>query len=518
MPALLGRHASVKILLTAAEAFPELERLFLNARERIALGFRIFDPRTRLHSDEGRAVGHDWFDLVAHTLARGVRLDIVISDFEPIVRPDYHQRAYRCLRLLIAAGEASGRPDNLRAIAALHPAKTGWLPSVVLWPRARTYLRKTVEELNGLKDHIRRRRRDELPLLGPYFVERESRRVRLRDLRLPRLTPVTHHQKIAAFDGRFLYVGGLDLNDRRWDTPDHAREGQATWHDVQVVVEGPAAAEAERHLATFLDCVEGLAEPPRLPHLLRTLSRRRSVDLPFLSPMPLVSELAEAHAEQALASRGLIYLESQYFRDTPFARTLALAARRNPALGLVLILPAAPEDVAFHGNEGSDARYGEYLQARCVHMVRRAFGARAFIGSPAQPRAAPATDTGRARFYGAPLVYLHAKVSIFDDRAAIVSSANLNGRSMKWDTETGVALTERADVDALRRRCAEHWLGGAAEPAYLDPLRAVAAWRDLSRANARAAPEARRGFLLPYASAPARRFGHKLPGIPEEMV
>ena len=517
MPELRGDHLSVRPLLTAAEAFPALERLFLRAEDRLALGFRIFDPRTRLHSPEGRAVGADWFDLVAHTLARGVRVSIALSDFDPVVRPDYHQRATRCHRMLLAAGEVSGRADLLRVTAALHPAKTGWLPSLVLWPRARDFLRRTVREINALRPHVRTRRRHDLPLLAPYFSEHPDRRVRLRDLRLPRLTPVTHHQKVAVADGRLLYVGGLDLNDRRWDTLDHARPGAETWHDLQVLVEGPVAAEAERHLETFLACVEGAATPPSLPRLLRTMSRRRSIDLPFLSPMPLLSELARAHAEQARAARRLIYLESQFFRDTRFARVLAREARCKPDLRLVLILPAAPEDVAYRGNRGSDARFGEFLQARCVRIVRRAFGPRVFIGSPAQPRPAAPEDVGRARLYGAPLVYLHAKLSIFDD-VAIVSSANLNGRSLAWDTEVGVALTRPEHVDPLRRRCVAHWLGGEADPAFLDPSTAVEAWRGLARANARTPLERRRGFILPYVAAPARRFGWNLPGIPEEMV
>ena len=511
-------HLSMKVLVTAAEAFPELERLFLRTQERLAIGFRIFDPCTRLHSPEGLAVGKDWYDLVVHTLARGVRLDFVLSDFDPIVRPDYHQRATRCHRLLLAAGEVSGRPDLLRVVAAIHPAKVGWLPSMILWPRARTYLLKTVREINELRPHIRRHRRRELPLLAPYLSDHPERRVRLRDLRLPRLTPVTHHQKIAVSDGRFLYVGGLDLNDRRWDTLDHALPGEETWHDLQVLVEGRAAEEAERHIHTFLAAVAGEEEPPALPTLLRTLSRKRSLDLPFLSPMPLLSELADAHDARSLAARRFIYLESQFFRDTRYARTLAQAARRNPDLGFVLILPAAPEDVAFKGNDGSDARYGEYLQARCIRTIRRAFGPRLFVGSPAQRRPAGDDEQGRARLYGSPLIYLHAKVSIFDDDVAIVSSANLNGRSLRWDTETGITLTDRAQVDDLRRRCTAHWLGGTLDEAFLDTETALEAWRSTARSDARAAPEDRRGLILPYTAAPARRFGFNLPGIPEEMV
>ncbi len=67
-------------LLTASQAFPALERLLLNAENRIALGCRIFDPRSRLHSPEARTIGKDWFDLIVHTLKRGVEIDLVVRE------------------------------------------------------------------------------------------------------------------------------------------------------------------------------------------------------------------------------------------------------------------------------------------------------------------------------------------------------------------------------------------------------------------------------------------------------
>ena len=109
-------------------------------------------------------------------------------------------------------------------------------------------------------------------------------------------------------------------------------------------------------------------------------------------------------------------------------------------------------------------------------------------------------------------------MSIFDDTAAIVSSANLNGRSFRWDTEAGVTLTDRAHIEDLKIRCISHWLDGPVPDAFLDPERAVDAWWARAHANARRAPEDRDGYIVPYASAPARRFGRNLPGIPEEMV
>ena len=516
MPQASVRHDDVAVLLTGSEAFPAFERLFLEARERLSLGFRIFDPRTRLNSPEAQQIGQDWFDLIVHTLARGVRLDITLSDFDPIVRPDYHQRAHRCLRLLIAAGEASGKAHLLSARTALHPSRIGRIASIALWPKSHGYLVDTVEWLNGKPGPERARALRELPGLMPFLAVAESGEVRLRRGVLPRLVPVTHHQKIAVADGARLYVGGLDLNDRRFDTPNHDRPADETWHDTQLLVDGPAAAAAEAHLRTFLDTVRDGTPPPPPGGLLRTLARRRSGGAPFLSPMPVLTEIGTAHEVWAMASRRLIYLESQFFRDRRFARTLARAARMTPELGLVLILPAAPDDVAFGNNGGSDARYGEFLQAKCVDILRRAFGDRLFIGSPAQPRAA--TGQGRAVTYGAPIIYLHAKVSIFDDRAALVSSANLNGRSFRWDTEAGVLLDRPEHVAALARRCGSHWLGRPVPEDFADPGRAVEAWRAQARANARRAPEDREGYILPYSAAPARRFGRNLPGIPEEMV
>ncbi|MCK0167196.1 phospholipase D-like domain-containing protein [Jannaschia sp. S6380] len=504
-----------EILLTAAEAFPEFERLFLNARDRVSVAMRIFDPRTRLHAPEGRAIGTDWFDLVVHTLRRGVRLRMIISDFDPIVRPDYHQRATRCRRLLLAAGEVSGNPHLLSVTAAMHPARVGLLASLFLWPRARGYLKTTEAELNALSPARRRRRISELPALRPYFdVTPEG--VRLRPLVLPRLNAVTHHQKLAVADEERLYIGGLDLNDRRFDTPDHDRPASETWHDTQVLLQGAVAGQADHHIRTFLDVVEGKAAAPDLPDLLRTLSARRKFSAPYISPKPVLAKIADAHLARIGTARKLIYLESQFFRDRALARALVRAARRNPGLNLLLVLPSAPDDVAFRGNTGRDARYGEYLQAKCVRMLQRGFGRRIFIASPAQRKSAAARN--RTVAHGAPIIYLHAKVSIFDRDSAIVSSANLNGRSFRWDTEAAVELTDRPVVDRLLRRCMTHWYAGEIPEAFLDPATAVASWRAHARANVARRPEDREGYLLPYRSGPARRFGRDLPGIPEDIV
>ncbi|MFD3191514.1 phospholipase D-like domain-containing protein [Sedimentitalea sp. HM32M-2] len=504
----------LQILLTAHEAYPEFERLFLAARREVSMGFRIFDPATRLRSPEARRIGETWLDLIQHGLRRGLRVTLVLTDFDPVAVPHDHRDSWASIRALIAAGELSGHPGHLRVRAAMHPARVGLGPRCLLWPRAWLELRATARDLNRLTPDQRHQFLREAPRLRPYLQERRGR-LRARLWPIPQLAPATHHQKLAVFDRNTVYIGGLDLNERRYDTQRHDQEAAQTWHDVQLILRGTVAEQAALHLDTFEATAHG-HPPPDLSQLLRTISRRRRWAAPFISPRPFLTELAAAHVRLAGDARRLIYLETQYFRDRHLARHLARQARAEPGLGLILILPAAPEEVAFADAPGSESRFGEYLQARCLRIIRRAFGARLFVGAPAQPRA---YDTGdRTSLFGAPIVYLHSKVSIFDDRAAIVSSANLNGRSLYWDTEAGVLLTRPAQIVRLKRRCFAHWLGPDAPDAFFAPATAVQAWRQRALQNAARPPVRRSGFILPYVTRPAWRFGRNLPGVPEEMV
>ena len=502
------------VMITAAEAFPVFERCVLDAREQVSCSFRVFDPWTPLYSDEGRAVGCDWFDLIVHTLARGVRFTVIITDFDPVIRPDDHRATWRSIHALIAAGEASGRMDLLDVQAAMHAARVGLLPRLPLWPRLLGEIREKTDQMNAMSQDARDRSLTEMPGLHPWIAG-EGSNLRPRRWPVPPLVPATHHQKIAVFDRELAYIGGLDLNERRYDDPLHQRDGVSTWHDVQLLVDGQTARDAQAHIDSFQDITEG-ETPPILQALLRTTSRKRTWDLPYLSPVPVLTELVAAHRREAAGARKLIYLESQFFRDTKFARQLVRLSRRYPDLSVILILPAAPEEVAFEDGPKSDSRYGEYLQAKSVDILRKGFGERLFIGSPALPTRDDADD--RSTLYGSPLIYVHAKVSIFDEHAAIVGSANLNGRSFRWDTEAGVEMHAPEEVRQLKERCFTHWLGVDTDASFFEMETAVGAWNARARENVRAAPSARQGFILPYASRPAQRFGRNLPGIPEEMV
>lgn len=512
----------VEVLVTAAEAYPVLERAFLSARHEIQAGFRVFDLKTRLRSEEGLAIGQTWFDLIIHTLRRGVAIRIVLADFDPVARPRLHRATWRTVRMFWAAAELAGPSARLTVIPSTHSAVAGLWPRLLFWPMVQSRLLRLSGWLRRLVDPQRMAALREMPGVRGMLAAKDAI-PRPRLFALPPLYPATHHQKLAVFDGSAVYIGGLDLDERFYDTPEHRLPGHETWHDVQLMIRGPVAEDAGAHLAGFLGIVGGgatpsIAAPEREGlRLVRTLSRRRGRGAwRFLSPEPMVNEIEAAHAEWIGQAGELIYIETQYFRDRRMARRLARAARHRPGLRMILILPAAPDDVAFEGATGLDARLGEFLQAKCLRILRRGFGRRLFVGGAAQPRRTRAR--GRAQLKGAPLVYIHAKVSIFDGAAAIVSSANLNGRSLRWDTEAGVVLTDPDTVASLRQRLMAHWLPEGAGADFFDPGRAVQAWSALAARNAKLPPEKRRGFLLPYNLRSAETFGRAFPLVPDEMV
>ncbi|UWQ18992.1 phospholipase D-like domain-containing protein [Jannaschia sp. M317] len=504
-------------LLTAQEAFPAFEEAVLDAHEEIVCGFRIFDFATRLRSPRARAVGADWFDLILDALRRGVTFRLVLSDFDAVVGEHLHGLTWRSLRAAAALRELAPPGAQLDVSAALHPARLAWPVRLALWPKVQLMLGARTRSLAQMPEGARARYLLDHP--GVMRMLRvQGARLRPRRLFLPDLAQVTHHQKLAVIDGRRLYCGGLDLNERRFDTLAHDRPAEETWHDVQVMIDDPAMAQVARaHLETFVSATHRHAPPsPSSGGVLRTLSACAAGTGNSFAPRRLLTELEAETLRGIAAARDLIYIETQFLRSRRIAGALARAARRNPQLRLFLILPGAPEDVAFEQSDRSDARFGEYLQAICVARLRRAFGTRLFIGAPV--RRVAATSRGRDTLYGAPLIYVHAKVSIFDETLAVISSANLNGRSLRWDTEFGVKISDPAQVRALRDRLLRHWLDDAEAERLVSAESCVAAWRAQAARNAHSTPSARLGFLVPYRSGPGRRFGRDLPVIPEEMV
>lgn len=126
----------------------------------------------------------------------------------------------------------------------------------------------------------------------------------------------------------------------------------------------------------------------------------------------------------------------------------------------------------------------------------------------------------RDALHGKAMVYIHSKIIVADQDAAIVSSANLNGRSMEWDYEAGIYVRDTPFADELRQRLWRYHLGENA--AKLSPDMDARAWFELWRQSAddretKAQQTARVG-IVPFPIERTRRFSKRHLFIPQQMV
>lgn len=535
-------------LITAKAAYPEMERVVLGARRELLLGFRILDPETATRSAEARGQGlANWGALIADAVGRGVDVRILMTDFEPKVANDLHRMTWRAVagfRDQVAAVDGAGQ---FEIIAALHEGELGKLIRWAFWPFVRMRVAKITSEAENHDGGNRLLR--ESPGLW-RLVRRNGDGLSTDYTADVRLRPATYHQKMMVADGEVMIIGGLDIDERRYDDPDHDRAPEETWHDISLRVTGPVADDGRRHLIRcwnrevprFNARLTSLGAPrddlPQMAtpipvtrdeaghedesvsgessvQLVRTQSKRQWS--PFaLGPTPAVTEIEQAHCALFETAREFVYIETQFFRSQPLSEALARAGRDNPRLRVVVVLPAAPEDVAFEGNTGPDARHGEWLQVRALDRLGDAFGDRLVVASLADRTDRSGNRrNGRAEEWD--IIYVHAKVTIADAETAIVSSANLNGRSLKWDTEAGVVWRDRAAVARFQEELWQaHLRDGFVPDSSRDPDRALDMWRRATTDDA--GPHGRTPQVVSYPLEDARSFARRKWFVPDNVV
>lgn len=543
-------------LLLAAEMYPALERLVLGATQRVFLAFRVFDPATATRSAEAHAAGlTDWAALIRARVEAGLTVRILLTDFEPTVAHRLHASSWRSFAALRDVLRALPEADQerLEIIVSQHPGELGWGMRQLLRLPMGLLLRRIVREFAETGGDL-----EELLAVRPglwRYVRNDDGRPRFRRGPAPRLWPATHHHKFAVADDRVAILGGLDVDERRWETRRYRQPAPESWHDVSVQVEGPAAGDAAEHFRRLwnaelprfreitshwltgverelvIDPLDPMPEPAVVPaavpggtsrgQVLRTQSRR-SRRLFALGPSRHVRELMLAHRALIFSAERELYVEAQFFRSRRAAGWIAEAARRNPRLELIMVMPQAPDEVAFEGQGANPAhRHGEWLQAKAVSRVKRKLGDRA--GLFALGRKAALTEEERALVgdgataFGAGMIYVHSKLLIADGARALVSSANINGRSFGWDSELGLLWEDAEAVGGLRARLWGQLLEqpGEALPA---PGGALALWRTQAEANLALAPAERRGFVVPYRLARVRRRGRPAWFVPDDLV
>ena len=275
----------------------------------------------------------------------------------------------------------------------------------------------------------------------------------------------SHHQKIVVFDDKVAFAGGLDLTNKRWDSPKHAPDDPRRtfeekpyppFHDVMVALDDEAARELAaiargrwlKATGRKIKAVEtgGDPWPADLRVDLEDVHLSIACTRPPTNGDEGVKHIETLYLDMIAAARDYIYIENQYFTSQKVGE--ALEARLGQPDGPEIVLVTR---LLSHG----------WLEEKTMHVLRNRL----------VRRLREADKHGKFHAYyphveglcEGTCLDLHSKVMIVDDEWLRIGSSNISNRSMGVDTECDVTLEARGDPDdraafrAMRDRLvAEH--------------------------------------------------------------
>ena len=272
-----------------------------------------------------------------------------------------------------------------------------------------------------------------------------------------------HHMKLLVIDDQLAFCGGIDMTVGRWDTSDHRENeagrrspmgfAQGPWHDATTCLSGPAAlALAElarmrwkRATDEELKPIEGGTDcwPDDLDVDFRDIEIGIARTAPEYDERKQVVEIETAKLAIIAAAQNTLYIESQYFASRRIAEAIAERLKEQDGPEVVLINP--------DGAEGwLEAKAMDSARARLMKLVHEADVHDRFrIYYPVNDARTP--------------IYVHAKIMIADDRVLKLGSANLNNRSMGYDTECDVIIEAKPDQAIVSDKIIAHRNGLLAE-------------------------------------------------------
>ena len=279
-----------------------------------------------------------------------------------------------------------------------------------------------------------------------------------------------HHQKIVVIDDCLAFAGGIDVTADRWDTPEHrdrhplrrrpsSHRLTGPWHDVTSLVSGPAARALgdlarERWESGTGRRLEPVADveacwPDGVEPLLTDVDVAISRTRPEHGGTSLVHEIELLWLAAIAAARRTVYIESQYFANRRIAEAMAERLREPDGPEFLVVNPETAEGWLQEKAMGTArAKLLAFLREADVHGRFQLY--------------VPVTEGRRP-------IYVHAMVTVVDDRLLRIGSSNLNTRSMGLDTECDVSIEVRpgdpraaekaAAVTGLRDRLLGEHLG-----------------------------------------------------------
>ena len=549
---------TVEPVITAAETYATVEAAIMDAQDTVFMAYWTFDPRMQTVRDDAEK---NWASLIDQTIRRGVQVRVLLSDFDPVLGYKEHHEAWQNFRHLhdIKSALPSEYRDRLQILCSRHDARVGTTVSTLFQPLLRHCLSKLLESEKNHDDF------QDAPGLWSHLDREDSGR--FRELTSEWLTtyPASHHEKLCVIDDRIAFVGGLDLNQRRLDDIKHS--DPQPWHDVACRLEGPIAEYFGQHFRSrwnrerddilkrlddvidhgkrlgvdttvpatqfhtdeiptnIADDDKGLAltdiekwlELKEAPIVvpLRTVSKQSKSSF-SRTPVSADHSFFTAYKAIIAKARDTIYVETQFLRSTSIVDALIEQKEAQPQLQLIVLLPLLPERMINDEEPNPATRHGHHLQKTAIKRLKKTYGDDFEAFTLMRAIMNPVYGIDHPKSLNHNHIYIHAKTMVVDDRYAIIGSANLNGRSMFTDTETGMLWHDPKEVRAYRIRLWQHALGSW--PDDQPAVKALAYWRQTAQANACGSSVPSEGFAVPLPETALDHCAESNLLVPEELV
>lgn len=255
----------------------------------------------------------------------------------------------------------------------------------------------------------------------------------------------SHHQKIVVIDDAFAVCGGIDMTSDRWDTRDHddndARRKQPNgkpygpWHDATMLLDREAAVALgelgrDRWVTAGGDPMPPCPPPSDDPWPDSIEAEFRDVTVGIARTRAAyegateIREVEELFLRQIASAKRFIYAENQYFASRKIADAIAERLREADPPEIVLVNPATAD--GWLEQKAMDSARAQLVRAIGEHDHAERFTI-----------AIPHTVAGEP-------IYVHAKLTIIDDRILRIGSANMNNRSLGLDSECDVFIDASA--------------------------------------------------------------------------
>jgi phosphatidylserine/phosphatidylglycerophosphate/cardiolipin synthase-like enzyme len=250
----------------------------------------------------------------------------------------------------------------------------------------------------------------------------------------------SHHQKIAVIDDKLAVCGGIDMTQDRWDTRAHEEHDRrrrrphgrryGPWHDATMMMEGDAARQLgklsrERWHHAGGDRIEEISVPDNtlwpenLPVQFENVEIGISRTRAQYEDCEEVREIEHLLLTQIAAAKRFIYSENQYLTSPKIAEALGKRLKEEDPPEIVLVQPLVAD--GWLEQQAMDHARALLVQGLNELDHKGRFG----LFNP---------------FTGETPIYVHAKLTIFDDQVLLIGSANFNNRSMGLDSECDVFI------------------------------------------------------------------------------